>query len=162
METELGQEALDSLPRIPDEGAADQTLGRSGVRGDGEDLGGPVEAAPVEDRAPVVPEQGAVLEGDRWERGEVTRNGGGGTLVEPAAWRSSRIEVEHCLAPFLVVPQRDRGRSDLGEDRADGWVAADELGPDLGQPSRWAVTVSSGEPKRVSSSMWRPHAVTCS
>ena len=92
---ELGEEPLDPLARVPDQGAADETFGGSWVGGDSDDLGGAVEPAAVEHRAPVVPEQLAVFGGDGWQRGEVADDRDRWPLVELDARWSTRVEVDH-------------------------------------------------------------------
>jgi hypothetical protein len=55
---QLGKEALDPLARIADQCSVGDALGRAGVGRDTKHSGTPVEASPIEDGAPIVPEIG--------------------------------------------------------------------------------------------------------
>ena len=58
---DLGQQSLDTLAGVSDEGAADEALGGTRVACDPDHLGCLIQAAAVEDRSPVPPEQVAMV-----------------------------------------------------------------------------------------------------
>src|SRR5690606_12486602 len=110
---ELSQETLHPLPRVADQGARGDALGRAGIGGDAQHARTAVSAAAMEDRPPVVPEMPLQL--------AVVRAGREDPRERPPR---ALVELDHHVVSV-------RGRQPVQRDGANGPDRRDAMhGPD--------------------------------